>query len=328
MDAAVLAARVLLAAVFAVAGATKLRDRDGTASALAEFGLPRGATRPVASVLPIVELAVAIALLFDPVAREAGVVAALLLAAFTAGIANALRQGRAPDCGCFGNLSTRPVSGWTVARNVALLAVALFVALSSNADMSAPLAIVAALGVAALVVAAVRSGSTASVGGMAVVDASTPAALELGAPAPEFELRSAAGGRESLGSLRERGAPVVLIFLDAGCGSCLELYPHLGRWQRALAAQLVVEVVMRGDAAAAQVLTEQHAVREVLIDDEPERVSVGFGITSAPAAIVVGDDGRIASRPVTGPLEVEELVRQTLHRAEDAETWKQPSPIA
>ena len=51
--------RVVLAAVFAVAGAAKLLDQPGTRRSLSDFGVP-GRTLPVAALLlPLLELATA-----------------------------------------------------------------------------------------------------------------------------------------------------------------------------------------------------------------------------------------------------------------------------
>jgi thiol-disulfide isomerase/thioredoxin/uncharacterized membrane protein YphA (DoxX/SURF4 family) len=327
MDAAVLAARVLLAAVFAVAGAAKLRDRPGTLRTLAEFGLAPAALPAATLALPAIELVVALAMLVDPAAAPGGVAAAVLLAAFTAGILNALRQGLAPDCGCFGNLSAKPVSRWTVARNLFLLLLALFVAVrGSTAEIGAGLAL-AALVIALLIALAVsRRRRVATFAGVTVAD-TVMRGLEPGVPAPEFRLQSAAGGTYSLGSLRERGLPIVVLFLDSGCGSCRELHPHLRRWQRALRDRLALVVVMRGEPSAATALTDEHGVTDVLVDHGFDPLSARFQITSTPSAVVVGSDGRIGSRPVRGAAAIEELVRQTIKLAEDVGKWKQPTAI-
>jgi uncharacterized membrane protein YphA (DoxX/SURF4 family) len=62
VDLALLAARLVLAAVFAVAGIAKLADRDGFRRAVEDFSVPAPLSRVVAVVLPVVELGVAIAL--------------------------------------------------------------------------------------------------------------------------------------------------------------------------------------------------------------------------------------------------------------------------
>jgi len=52
MAAAVLAARLVLAAVFAASGLSKLADPRGTRRALTDFGVPRSLAAPVARALP------------------------------------------------------------------------------------------------------------------------------------------------------------------------------------------------------------------------------------------------------------------------------------
>ena len=58
-----LIARLLLAGVFLVAGAAKLRDRDGSQRAVVEFGLPSALAAPLGLLLPLAELAVAATLI-------------------------------------------------------------------------------------------------------------------------------------------------------------------------------------------------------------------------------------------------------------------------
>ncbi|MCL4488183.1 MAG: DoxX family membrane protein [Chloroflexi bacterium] len=63
MDLLLLAARLLLALVFAVAGLAKLADRPGSRQALRDFGLPTRLAGPLGVLLPLIELVVAFALL-------------------------------------------------------------------------------------------------------------------------------------------------------------------------------------------------------------------------------------------------------------------------
>src|SRR4051812_33235801 len=127
MDDAVLAARLLLAALFVLAGVGKLADLPGFRGTLRGFGVGERPARIGAIALPIAELATAAALLVQPWAMWGAAAALLLLVAFTGAIVNALARGDAPDCGCFGALHSAPVGRWQVARNAALAAPAVFV---------------------------------------------------------------------------------------------------------------------------------------------------------------------------------------------------------
>src|SRR5438270_103523 len=101
--------RLVLAAVFAVAGLAKLRDRDGTRTALAAFGAPAAAVPALSILLPLAELAVAGCLLVDPAVRPGAAGALLLLAVFSLAIAVSLAGGRTPDCHCFGQVHSAPI---------------------------------------------------------------------------------------------------------------------------------------------------------------------------------------------------------------------------
>ena len=109
MGSILLLARVVLAAVFAVAGIAKLLDLAGSRKSLRDFGVPDFLARPFGLLLPLAELVCAGALLPDSSAwwGAAGVAALLIL--FIAGIGINLARGRKPNCHCFGQLSSKPV---------------------------------------------------------------------------------------------------------------------------------------------------------------------------------------------------------------------------
>src|SRR5688500_9123013 len=83
MAAVLLLARLLLAAVFAAAGVTKLADRSGTQRAIGDFGVPGFLARPLAVLLPLAEFVVAVALLPRASAWWGGVGALVLLLLFS-----------------------------------------------------------------------------------------------------------------------------------------------------------------------------------------------------------------------------------------------------
>jgi len=127
MDTALVLSRLLLAAVFALAGVMKLLDREGSRQAVVGFGVPASLALPVAIGLPIAEIAVAVMLLIKPAAWWGALGALALLLAFIVGIAINMAKGNHPDCHCFGQLHSEP-AGWpTLIRNSILGAIALFV---------------------------------------------------------------------------------------------------------------------------------------------------------------------------------------------------------
>src|SRR5919198_232290 len=110
MQGVALWASILLAVVFATAAASKFADQAGTHQALADFGMPSRSLKALSVLLPLAELAIAVALLFRPTARWAAIGALALLVVFMVAIARAMARGEAPDCHCFGQISSSPVA--------------------------------------------------------------------------------------------------------------------------------------------------------------------------------------------------------------------------
>lgn len=122
--------RVFLALLFASAALSKLGAGDEFYGVVRNFRiLPDPASRVVAVVLPIAELAVAAGLLIGPTAVPAAFGAACLLLVFGLALAvNVVRGRRWIDCGCFRNGLKQTVSWSLVARNLVLAGAALLVA--------------------------------------------------------------------------------------------------------------------------------------------------------------------------------------------------------
>lgn len=90
-----------LALVFLNAAAVKLVDPASFAVIIEAYGLvPEGLLMPIAIVLPALEVAAAIGLIFD--LRGSLALMAVLLGIFIAVLGYGLWMGLAVDCGCFG----------------------------------------------------------------------------------------------------------------------------------------------------------------------------------------------------------------------------------
>jgi uncharacterized membrane protein YphA (DoxX/SURF4 family) len=120
MDGVVLAARLILAAVFLLAGAAKLANRPGSRQALVDFGVPAPLVGALATLLPVAELSVATMLVPTATARVGAAGALGILSGFVVAIGANLAAGRRPDCHCFGQLHSTPIGASTLGRNAAL----------------------------------------------------------------------------------------------------------------------------------------------------------------------------------------------------------------
>lgn len=135
-----LAARLVLAAVFVVAGVLKLRDPVAFANDVANYQFMPALAPLLAATLPSLEIVVGVALLIAPWRRAAALCAAVLMAMFTVAAGTAYARGLDVACGCFG--STGGAIGWTtLVRDLALLGAAiLVVALERRSSRTNPIA--------------------------------------------------------------------------------------------------------------------------------------------------------------------------------------------
>lgn len=127
---AVALARWVLGAVLIWAGAAKVGHPEALASAIAGFRLlPGVVVAPLAVVLPYFELLLGLYLIAGLFTRVAGWVATVQFVLYAGAIASAVLRGIPANCGCFGP-GDAAVADWPhVAFDLALAAVALFIAL-------------------------------------------------------------------------------------------------------------------------------------------------------------------------------------------------------
>jgi uncharacterized membrane protein YphA (DoxX/SURF4 family) len=128
-----MAARLVLGGVFVVAGALKVPDPAAAVRAVRAYRLlPEELVAPVAFGLPVVEIAVGLALIAGVFVRTAAIAAAVLLVVFLVGVGSAWARGLQIDCGCFGGggevAAGRTAYPAEVLRDSTLLLVALALA--------------------------------------------------------------------------------------------------------------------------------------------------------------------------------------------------------
>ncbi|HEY3921338.1 MAG TPA: MauE/DoxX family redox-associated membrane protein [Gaiellaceae bacterium] len=335
MPAILLACRLVLAGVFAVAAATKLAAPDETQATLVAFGLREQAARFSAPLLPVAEGAVAVALLVGDASHIAGAAAAALLLLFSAAVAVNLARGRTPNCNCFGAVHSKPIGPVTLARNLSLAALALLIAARgsgtsafawlgrlSTADLALTLA-VAGLAVALGVVASFAFALFRRHGALLLrVDALETGApvpmvaqygLAVGTPAPDFALQGLDGETMTLAALRSHGRRVLLLFTDPQCGPCNALLPEFGGWQREYEQALTVGIISRRDPEANRPKAKEHGLVNVLLQQEDE-IAQSFGVNGTPGAVLVGADGAVASTAAMGADAIRALVQSATFR--------------
>jgi uncharacterized membrane protein YphA (DoxX/SURF4 family) len=133
--------RLGLAAVWLVSGSIKVSDPGQTYLAVKAYQvLPDAVVHPVATGLPLLELALGVFLLAGLLTRVTAVVSALLLLVFIAGVSQSWARGLTIDCGCFGG-GGQVAAGQTqypqeIARDVGFLVLAGWLILRSRTRLA------------------------------------------------------------------------------------------------------------------------------------------------------------------------------------------------
>jgi thiol-disulfide isomerase/thioredoxin len=335
MDSLWLIARLVLAAVFAVAAIGKMRDLDGSIAAVRGFGVPSRFARPIGLALPFVELLAAALLIPVTTALLGAIIAVALLIVFLGGIVNSLRKGETPDCHCFGQFHSEPVGPPTVARNAGLLAIGVFILFGGTTPghsltgwlgdetgavqalvVTMALVIVAVAGLAWLIAHLLGQNGRlllqidelrAAVNALPRAPGSAPIAK----PAPEFSAPGLAGDRVTLNGLRSAAKPVLLVFSSPKCGPCKTLLPEVASWQKEHAEKLTVALITRGKIDDALTSLKSQGLTRVAVEEDRE-ISKLYEVTGTPSAVLVDRDGRIQSGPVAGTDAIRQLVKTAL----------------
>jgi peroxiredoxin len=336
MGSIALGARIVLALVFGTAAAGKFADQSGTRRALADFGAPNGSLKGLGLLLPLAELATAVALLFQPSARLGALSAAILLALFIAGIARAMARGEAPDCHCFGQISSSPAGPRTLARNGVLIVPAIFlvaygpgtsidawVSARSTAELVAFFTGVAAVTFAALCtrlwVTNRRLNDDLKLANETL--AAFPTGLPVGADAPDFALPDVEGRITTLKDLLAGGKPVAIVFVGANCDACHIMLPDLARWQATLPDRITIALLGAGKKEELRKLAEASGLTNMLVQKDAEAFRA-YHAAATPSVVIVGADGRIASPTRSTHALIETVVRRQVR---DAVPSRQPS---
>jgi peroxiredoxin/uncharacterized membrane protein YphA (DoxX/SURF4 family) len=334
MSEALFLSRLVLAGVFAISAIAKLFDYAGSRKSMSDFGVPGPLAGAAARLLPLAELVCVIALLLNSWAWLGAVGIAVMLIIFTAGISVNLARGRKPNCHCFGQLSSTPVSWKTLVRNGALLALSLLIVWQGKENPGTWPSLPAFAGVQSILLGTV--GLLLVVCGLAVwillhmlrqngrllvrleavekklnidPNAAEVPGLPAGQPAPSFELAQLDGEHYSLEELLKPGLSLLLVFVEPACGACEDLQPKLAEWQREYSDRIQIVPVSRGHLEANRDRSKRYGVSGVLMQKDRE-VWNSYLVRATPSAVLI-KEGKVASPLAEGPEAIQDLVRRS-----------------
>lgn len=128
-----------------------------------------------------------------------------------------------------------------------------------------------------------------------VREATRPPPLKKGERVPSVELRDLGGGTMDLANLR--GRLTMLLFWNPSCGYCASMLDDVKAWERGRTNEAPQLVVISAGSPKAN--REQGFQSRVLLDP---RFDAGdrFGAGGTPSAVIVDEDGRVASEVGVG----------------------------
>jgi len=130
----------------------------------------------------------------------------------------------------------------------------------------------------------------------------------VGDAAPSLRLPDLQGRSIDLSDLG--GRETVLLFWNPGCGFCQRMLPDLKAWESQSEAPMLL-VISTGTAEANNAMGLQSTV----VPDPDFTAGRAFGPSGTPSAIVIDDEGRIASALAAGAPSILDLARTGRQRA-------------
>ena len=344
MEIVLLLIRLVLFAVFALAGIGKLLDLKGSEQAVKDFGTPEEFAKTFAIAIPFAEIIFAFCFLFVSTSWVGALGGFILLLSFTGGMVWQMSQGNAPDCHCFGQIHSEPISRKSLVRNTIFLFLALFLMAQGRGSQgydltegnSSSMQLLLIFVVLALVAATlfylkkVLDGQTEILRRIDLLElvASDGAQLErkeagspsdglpIGSPFPDFDLTTASGDRVSLSKITGKRRPSIFFFVSPTCEPCKALLPEMERWDAELADRVNLVLLSSGS------VEDNKARFSVFSDDvilqEKREVAESVYARWTPTALLVRADGTIGSHPAVGDIAIRALVHKVRTEKSDS----------
>ncbi|MBV9242174.1 MAG: redoxin domain-containing protein [Acidobacteria bacterium] len=334
MEILLLLLRLGLAGVMALAGFAKLADLEGSQRAFEGFGVPASLSKVGPILLSVFEIALAAMLLFAQTSWDGAIGSLALLVLFIGQMSYQVAKGNAPDCHCFGQVYSAPVSAMSVVRNVVFaIPAGVLVARGQGGqgaaftdpnvntlELAFGVVITAFLFAVGAYVRKIAERQQEILKQLEVMDlvardgggverneAGHPHdGLPIGAVAPEFSLTSLAGEPVSSGLLVS-GMPLLAIFVSPSCTPCRSLIPDFEQWIDDLSGKVKVVFITTGDAEENRQKFGNKIGSELYLQSGRE-VSLLFRAQWTPSAVLIDAGGRIASQVTAGDTAIRSLV--------------------
>ena len=118
-----------------------------------------------------------------------------------------------------------------------------------------------------------------------------PVTKKVGEVAPEVKLPDLEGDTVDLADFR--GEKTLVLFWNPGCGFCQQMLPHLKEWERNPPEEAPNLFVV---SAGTKEANEEMGLSSPVVLDQNFAAGRAFGVGGTPSAVLVDEEGKIASR--------------------------------
>ena len=122
-----------------------------------------------------------------------------------------------------------------------------------------------------------------------------PAGLKVGESAPEINLEDLEGNTVELKDFK--GEEVLVLFWNPGCGFCQQMLPDLKQWEEASPEGAPSLLVVSVGAVEAN---KEMGLHSPVLLDQQFATGRAFGVSGTPSAVLVDEEGKIASEVAVG----------------------------
>jgi methylamine dehydrogenase accessory protein MauD len=129
-----------------------------------------------------------------------------------------------------------------------------------------------------------------------------PVTKKVGEVAPEVKLPDLEGDTVDLADFR--GEKTLVLFWNPGCGFCQQMLPHLKEWERNPPEEAPNLFVV---SAGTKEANEEMGLSSPVVLDQNFATGRAFGVGGTPSAVLVDEEGKIASEVAVGAPAVLEL---------------------
>ncbi len=341
MEILLLIIRLFLFGIFALAGIGKLLDLEGSEKAVKSFGVPEVLAKPASILLPLAEIGIAILLLFVQTSWFGAIGGFSLLLVFIGGMLWQMKQGNAPDCHCFGQIHSEPVSIKSLLRNVAFAVLALFLIFVGRENQGLEITnsvggeteimqiifgvvIVGFLFGVLYYLKKITEQQTQILRRIEVIELlsheggreverdgveNPKVGLPIGSPVPEFQLRDITDKKVALTSIFSSLKPTLLFFVSPSCNPCQSMLPQIEEWQEQFKDKLTFVFLSTGNAKENLEKFGGDKFKTILLQEDRE-VAEKLEAEWTPTALLVNAGGTIASKIASGDSEIHTLIEK------------------